>query len=171
MSAVGIISELQESIAGFWLGRNARERTMLAAGAALVMLGLIYAVLFGPALSGRAQLQKNLPSLRQQAADMQAMAREAAQLAGVSVPPPAIVTKESVEALLTQKGFKASTVAVSGDVVRLQLSSASFSGLLDALEELRKTAGLAVLDANFVALAPIDTVSANLTLRQQKNVE
>ena len=171
MNAVGILTELKESIAGFWLGRNARERMVLAAGAALIMLGLIYAIFFGPALSGREQLQKTLPSLRQQAADMQAMAKEAAQLAGVTAPPPAIVTKESVEALLTQKGFKSPTVAVSGDVVRLQLSSASFAGLLDALEELRKTSGLAVLDANFVALAAIDTVSANLTLRQQKNVE
>ena len=169
MSAVGIVGELKESIAGFWLERNARERTILTAGVALIMLGLVYAVFFGPALNGRMQLQKSLPSLRQQAADMQAMAREAARLAGVTSPPPAIVTKESVEALLTQKGFKSPTVAVSGDVVRLQLSSASFAGLLDALEELRKTAGLAVLDANFVALAQVDTVSANLTLRQQKN--
>lgn len=171
MNAIGILSELRESVTGFWLGRNARERMVLAAGAALIMLGLIYAIFFGPALNGREQLQKNLPSLRQQAADMQAMAKEAAQLAGVSVPPPATVTKQSVETLLTQKGFKSPTVAVSGDVVRLQLSSASFAGLLDALEELRKTAGLAVLEANFVALAQVDTVSANLTLRQQKNVE
>lgn len=171
MNAIGILSELRESATGFWLGRNARERTMLAAGAALILLGLIYAIFFGPALSGRAQLQKNLPALRQQAADMQAMAQQAAQLAGVSVPTPAPVTKESVEALLAQKGFKSPTVAVSGDVVRLQMSSASFAGLLDALEELRKTAGLAVLEANFVALAAVDTVSANLTLRQQKNVE
>ncbi|HCN91475.1 MAG TPA: general secretion pathway protein GspM, partial [Oxalobacteraceae bacterium] len=116
MSAVGIVGELTESVAGFWLERNARERTILTAGAALIMLGLVYAVFFGPALNGRVQLQKSLPSLRQQAADMQAMAREAARLAGVTSPPPAIVTKESVEALLTQKGFKSPTVAVSGDV-------------------------------------------------------
>jgi general secretion pathway protein M len=171
MSGLGILSELKESIASFWVDRNARERIILAAGATLILLGLIYAVLFGPALSGRAQLQKNLPLLRQQAADMQAMARDATKLAGVTTAPPAIVTKESVEALLAKKGFKSPTVAVSGDVVRLQLSSVSFVALLDALDELRKTAGLAVLDASIVAQAPIDTVNASLTLRQQKNVE
>lgn len=171
MSGVGILSELKESIAAFWVERNARERMVLAAGATLVMLGLIYAVLLGPALSGRVQLDKNLPPLRQQAADMQAMAKDAAQLAGISAPPHAVVTKESVETLLASKGLKSPTVAVSGDVVRLQLPSASFAGLLDALDELRKTAGLGVLEANIVALAQVDTVSANLTLRQQKNVE
>lgn len=171
MSGVGILSELKESIAAFWVERNARERMVLAAGAALIMLGLIYAVLLGPALSGRAQLEKSLPPLRQQAADMQALAKEAVQLAGVSAPQPAVVTRESVETLLANKGFKSPTVAVSGDVVRLQLSSVSFAGLLDALDELRKTAGLAVLEANIIALTQVDTVSANLTLRQQKNVE
>lgn len=171
MSGVGILSELKESIAAFWVERNARERMVLAAGAALIMLGLVYAILLGPALSGRVQLEKNLPPLRQQAADMQAMAREAAQLAGVSTPTHAVVTKESVETLLANKNIKSPTVAVSGDVVRLQLPSASFAALLDALDELRKTAGLGVLEANIVALGAVDTVSANLTLRQPKNVE
>jgi general secretion pathway protein M len=169
MSANGTLTGLRESFTTFWIERNARERTAIAGGTAILLLGLIYLVLLGPALNGRAQLDKSLPSLRQQAADMQALAQEALALASVSAPPPAPATKESVEALLASKAMKAPVVSVSGDIVRLQLSSVSFAGLIDTLDELQKSAGLAVLEANVVALPAVDTVNATLTLRQKKN--
>lgn len=171
MSARDTLNELQESAAAFWVARNAAERKLLAAGAALLTLGLIYAILFGPALSGRAQLEKSLPPLRQQAADMQAMAGQAATLAAVSAPAPVALTKESIEASLARKGLKPQTVALSGDLVRLQLPSVSFAGLLDWLDDMQKSAALSVLEANIAALAQVDTVSATLTLRLQKNEE
>jgi general secretion pathway protein M len=155
--------------AEFWGGRDARERAMLTAAAAAVILGLIYAVLIGPALTGRERLNRELPTLRQQLAQLQALAREAANLAGSNPAAAVPLSKESLEAALLRKGLKAETVALTGDIARIQLSSVSFAGLMAWLDEMQKTALLSAIDANIIALAQPDMVNATLTLRQQKS--
>lgn len=171
MSAPGIFSELQESASNFWMERNARERSMLTAAFAVIVLGLIYALLLGPAIDGRAQLEKSLPPLRQQAAEMQALSRQAAALANTGATPPATVTRESIDASLSRRGLKPQSVALTGDLVRLQMAPVSFAGLIDWLEEMRQTARLSVVEANIVAQAQADMVNVTLTLRQPKTEE
>lgn len=168
MSVPGVMNRASQSISDLWSARNARERAMLTAAIAVVGLGLVYALLIAPAVSGRAQLSKNLPVLRAQVAQMQALAEEAAKLSGKTSSAIAPVSKESIEAVLTRKGLKAQSVGVTGDGVRVQLSSVSFSGLLDWLDDMQKTASLSVVDANIVGLAQPDMVNATLTLRQPK---
>ncbi len=167
----GLLNVYKESLAGFWQQRDTRERTMLALAGAVIAAALIYAVLIEPALSGRAQLEKSLPSLRLQAAEMQMLAKQAAQFAtpAAALVPPPPVSRESIEAALTRKGLKAQNIIVSGDLVKVQLVSASFAATLDWLDEMQKSARLTVVDTNFAALAAVDTVNATLTLRQQKN--
>ena len=53
----------------FWSARNARERKLLGIGSLVVIGGLFYGLLLDPAVSGRAQMQKQLPALREQAAE------------------------------------------------------------------------------------------------------
>ena len=163
------LDRIRESYAAFWQQRNVRERTMLTLAAAVIALALVYAVLIAPALGGRAQLEKNLPGLRLQAAEMQTLAQQASQLA--NRPPPArlALSRESIEAALARKGLKAQNLVVSGDMVKLQLASVSFAATLDWLDEMQRTAGMTVVDSNIVALAQSDTVSVTLTLRQQKS--
>jgi general secretion pathway protein M len=153
----------------FWDGRDARERAALTAAAAVAILGLFYAVLIGPALTGRERLNQELPTLRQQLAQLQALAREAASLAGTNPTATAPLTKESLEASLLRQGLKAETVALTGDIARIQLSSVSFAALMAWLDEMQKTALLSVIDANIIALAQPDMVNATLTLRQTKS--
>lgn len=160
---------LNDSLAAFWRQRNARERTMLTLAAAVILSALIYAMLIAPALSGRAQLEKNLPLLHQQAAEMQALSRQAAQFASPAAVSPQPLSRENIDAALARKGLKAQNVAISGNLVKLQLPSASFAAILDWLDEMQKTAGFAIVDANIVALAQPDSVSATLTLRQPRN--
>ena len=164
-----VLNSYKESLAAFWQQRDARERGMLVLAAAVIALALIYVVLIGPAMSGRAQLDKSLPSLRLQAAEMQVLAKQAAQFSGQSaarVPP---ASRESIEAALASKGLKAQNIVLSGDMIKVQLASASFAATLDWLDDMQKTARLTVQDTSFTALPQADTVSATLTLRQQKN--
>lgn len=160
-------AELRQRADAFWAERNKRERNLLIAAAVVIVVGIFYALLIDPALSGRRTLEKQLPALRRQTAEVQALAREAGNLRSNAVTPPA-VTKESIDASLNGRGLKAQNVMVNGELVRVQLNAASFSGLLDWLTDMQRGARLSVLDATVEAQAQPDTVNANLTLRQQR---
>lgn len=165
-----LTAQSSRALSEFWSGRNQRERAMLSIGGAVVLLGLLYGLVLAPALAGREQLGRSLPQLRGQVAQLQAMAREAiglsANKAATAVTP---ISRESLEAALGQKGLKAQNVAVTGDIARVTLPSASFSSLLDWLDESQKSSMVQVVDANIVALSQPDMVSATLTLRQQRS--
>lgn len=157
----------RQRAATFWGARNKRERNLLTIAAVVIIAGLFYALLIDPALSGRSQLEKQLPALRRQAAEVQSLTREATNLKSNAVAP-SPATKESVESSLNSRGLKPQNVIVNGELVRVQLNGASFAGLIDWLTEMQRTARLAVLDANIDGQAQVDTVNANLTLRQQR---
>jgi general secretion pathway protein M len=163
------VNGLKQTVSTFWGERNQRERNMLSAAMIVVVLGLFYMLLIDPALSGRKDLEKKLPALRQQAAEVQAMAKEASGLVGKTAAPVTTVTKESLEASLARKGLKAQSVSVTGEIVKVQLSSASFAGTIDWLNEMQRTARLSVVDANIDSQAQPDTVNATLTLRLQRS--
>ncbi len=159
---------LMDQIGNFWTERDPRERRMLSVGAAVVAAALVYLVGFAPALQGTARLQKALPELRQQAASLQALAREAQALGAGSGAGATLSTQESIEAGLARKGLKAQSVVVTGDLVRLQMNNVSFAGILDWLDETQKAARLSVAESSFTALAQTDMVNATLSLRQPK---
>lgn len=163
------LNKPSQSLAEFWAARGARERAMLAIAAAVAAFGAIYALLIDPALTGRSQLGKSLPVLRQQAAQMQALSKEAAALSGKAAPQAAAISMESIEAALARHGLKPKSVALTGDIARVQLAAASFSGTLNWLDDMQKTALLSVADANIVALAQPGMIDATLTLRQRGN--
>jgi len=169
MNMASLLNQSRQSIAEFWIARDARERAMLATAAVVVALGLFYALLIDPALTGRAQLNKNLPELRQQAALLQALAKEAAALSGKSAPPVTAMSEESIKTALAGKGLKPQSVQITGDLAKLQLVSVSFAATLGWLDTLQKTAQVSVVDANIVALPQPDMVNATLTLRQSRN--
>jgi len=168
MSLATTLNRSTQSFSEFWAARNPRERAMLAAAAAVVLLALIYMLLISPAQSGREQLAKSLPAMRQQVAQLQALAKEASGLSGTPAPEVQPVSKESLEAALARKGIKAQTVAVTGEIVRLQLPSVSFSGLIGWIDDMQKNVLLSVEEATIVALPQADMVNATLMLRQRK---
>jgi len=169
MNLTGLLNQSRQSFSEFWAARDARERAMLAVAALVVIIGLAYALLIDPALTGRNRLNKNLPELRQQAAQLQALAKEAAIYSGKPAAPLLAMSKENVEKALAQNGLKAQSVVLSGDYAKVQLSSVSFAGTLNWLDNMQSTALLSVVDANIVALAQPDLVNATITLRQQRN--
>jgi general secretion pathway protein M len=166
MNLTGLLNQSRQSFSEFWAVRDARERAMLAVAALVVTFGLAYALLIDPALSGRDQLNKNLPVLRQQVAQMQALSKEAATLSGKSASPLIAMSKENIEAALARNGLKPQSVMLTGDFAKVQLSAVSFAGTLNWLDDMQKTALLSVVDANIVVLAQPDMVNATFTLRQ-----
>jgi len=168
MNPSGLLNQSRQSFSAFWTARDARERAMLSAAAGALLLGLYYALLIDPALTGREQLNKNLPVLRQQAAQLQALSRETAALSGKTAAPPIAMSREIIEAALARKGLKAQSVTLTGGFAKVQFAAVSFSGTLDWLEDMQRTAMLSVADANIVALAIPDMADATITLRQQR---
>lgn len=177
MNPSGLLDQSGKSFSEFWAARDARERAMLSAAAAVAGLGLIYALLIDPALAGREQLNKNLPLLRQQVAQLQELSKEAAALsqkpaqprAGNSAAPSSAMSRENIEAALARNGIKPKSVTLSGGFAKVQLAAVSFAGTLNWLDDMQKTARLSVADANIVALAQPDMIDATLTLRKSGN--
>jgi general secretion pathway protein M len=169
MNLAGLPDRFRLSFAEFWAARDARERAMLAVAALVVTLGLVYALLIDPALSGRDRLNKSLPLLRQQVARMQALSRIAAAISGKTAAPSIAMSRENIEAALARNGLKPQSVMLTGDYAKVQLTAASFAGTLNWLNEMQKTALISVVDASIVAQPQPGTVDAIFTLRQQVN--
>jgi general secretion pathway protein M len=169
MNLTGLLDQSRLSFSEFWAVRDARERAMLTAAALVVTFGLAYALLIDPALAGRDRLNKSLPMLRQQVAQMQALSKEATALPGKSATPLLAMSNENIEAALARNGLKPQSVMLTGDFAKVQLTAVSFAGMLNWLDDLQKTEMLSVVDANIVALPQSDMVNATLTLRQQRN--
>ena len=169
MNLTGLPKLSRQSFSEFWAVRDVRERAMLSAASVAVMLVLIYALLVDPALTGRKQLNKDLPLLRQQVAQLQVLSKEAAALAGKPATIVAAISREKIETSLARKGLKLQSLLLTGDYAKVQLAAVSFAGTLSWLEEMQKTALLSVVDANIVALNQPDLVDVTLTLRQARN--
>lgn len=164
------VSGLKQSLSGFWGQRNTREQTLLAIAGVVIVLGLFYLLLIDPALSGRQSLEKALPALRQQSAELQALAKDAAALSGKTTAPAPELTREGVDASLADKGLKPQSVVLTDAMVKIQLNAVSFAAIVDWLQSAQKTLRLSVVDATVDAAADAqqpDTVNATLTLHQQ----
>ncbi|GAC1415899.1 MAG: hypothetical protein NVSMB6_18280 [Burkholderiaceae bacterium] len=159
---------LIDSMQAFWSERELRERRMLGIAGAVVAATLVYLLAIGPAYIGARKLKDDLPQLRQQASSLQALAREAREMAGNAPPPALLSTRESVEAVLARKGLKAQSVIVTGDLVRVQLNNVSFAAVLEWLDDMQKNARLSVVESSFTAQSQTDIVNATLSLQQPK---
>jgi general secretion pathway protein M len=169
MNLTGLMDRSRLSFSDFWTARDARERAMLSAAAMVVVLGLTYLLLIEPALAGRKKIINDLPHLRQQVAQLQALTKEAKVLSAMPAPAVAAISKQMIEDALSRNGMKPKSVILTGDYAKVQLAAVSFASMLAWLDEMQRTAMLAVVDANIVALTQADLVDATLTLRQARN--
>jgi general secretion pathway protein M len=166
MTLAAQFGQLRERVLAWWLARTEQERKYLAIGGTVVLLGLVYAVLVAPALDGRAQLRAALPQLRQQDAQLKALAAEAATLAGQPVPQVAPMTREALTTSLATRGLTAASLTVTGEYAKLQLNGVSFANLVAWLDAQRRENRVGVQDAAFSALAQAGQVDATVTLHQ-----
>jgi general secretion pathway protein M len=166
MSKPNPILALRARAFAFWQVRTEQERKLLRIGGIVVGLGLFYSLLVDPALSGRAQLHKELPLLHQQAAEMQVMAREAQALQGQNTIAPSPMTRDSLNAGLTARGLNPQSLNVTGEFAKLVFNGAQYAGVVAWLDAVRTESRINVVDASFTAQDAPGVVNATLTLRQ-----
>lgn len=160
------LEQFKQQFDSYWEARSAQERKLLSFGAVFVVATLVYLTLIAPAFEGRRQLEEDMPKLRLQAAQMQALIMEAKQyaaLAQVSTPP---ATKETLEAMMNQRGLPPTNITVTNDFTKVQMSNVPFANLISWVGEVQKVHRLMVLDATVVSQATLGNVNANLTFRQ-----
>lgn len=146
----------------FWKARNRRERSFLLAALAVCVIGAVYALLIEPALTQRAALEKSLPMLRQQAAQMRQLSQQVAQLPAAQ-PASTAFNREAIETSLKGLGLTPTEINVSDRTVQLQFASASLAHLLMWMEQVQ-AARLSVTETDIQTLAGTETVKATLTL-------
>jgi general secretion pathway protein M len=157
---------IRERALAYWLARTDQERKFLAFGGAIAGVALVYALLLAPALEGREELRRSLPNLRQQAAQLQAMAAEASTLANTPAAPAPPMTRESLMASMTQRSLSAGSITMTGEYAKVQFNNVSFANLVSWLDAQRRENRIQVQDAVFTALPAVGQVDATLTLRQ-----
>ena len=150
----------------FWQARTEQERRFLGAGAAVVALGLFYGLLISPAVEGRAKLRKALPELRQQAAELQALALEASALRGQNTIAPPPMTRDSLNSGLAARGLTPKSLTMTGEYAKLQFSGVPFAGVMAWLDAIRNEGRITVQEASFTPQGAAGMVDATLTLRQ-----
>jgi general secretion pathway protein M len=166
MSLATTIAQYRERATAMWLARTEQERRFLGVGGAVVLLALLYLILVDPAVEGRAQLRRTLPQLRQQAAELQAMAQEAGKLAAAPSTQVAPLTRETVNTSLSGRGLTPQSLSMTGEYIKLQLTNVSFANLATWLDEQRRANRVLVQDAVVTALPVAGQVDASMTLRQ-----
>lgn len=166
--SIPIVNGVMQSATTFWSERDARERKLLSFGGIAVLCALVYFGLIAPPLAGRAKLNAALPALRLQAAELAALSKKAAELSAASAGAPAAVeiTKEQLETTLINKGIKAQSILLTGEIIKIQLHSVSIASTMMWLNEMQQVSRLSLTDAKLEALPLIGTVNATLTLRQ-----
>ncbi|WP_454765266.1 type II secretion system protein M [Cupriavidus campinensis] len=157
----------RERFDAFWNARNPREQAILGGGAVLLVLVFGYLVLWEPAADGRARLQRNLPQLRADLAEMETLAQEARGLA--ASPAPTLRGDALTQALqdsLGQHGLKATRVAPTGDnAVQVQLDKAPFGAVAGWLQDVRAQQRLKVADARIAYVGATAVVNVTATLQ------
>ncbi|WP_424193179.1 type II secretion system protein GspM [Ampullimonas aquatilis] len=132
----------------YWNSRTGREQRMLLIAASVIAIGLIYGLLYDPAQTGVARLNKELPPLRSQAAEMAGLAKQAMGLRSGSKPisVPANQLKEAIAGSLTRQGFNAKVIQES-DLVHVELSEVAFAKWLEWLRINQAELGVLVVKA------------------------
>jgi general secretion pathway protein M len=166
MSKPNPLTTLRTRADAFWQVRTEQERKLLRIGGIVIGLALFYSIAVDPAVSGAAQLHKELPQLHQQAAEMQVMAREAQALQGQNTIAPTPMTRDTLNAGLSARGLNPQSLNVTGEYAKLQFNGAQYAGIVAWLDAIRTESRINVVDASFSAQDAPGVVNGTLTLRQ-----
>lgn len=160
-----------EALIQWWRTLAIRERRFLIAAAAVLGLALVYLVAFEPAWQGRQKLAKELPALRAQVAQMEAMSQEARRISGMaaSVESPATL-RQTVEASVAAAGLKPFMTQgnFQGELIEVRFAAVPFVQLAGWLETTVRETRVRVVDANLQKDAVPGQVTARIALELPK---
>lgn len=151
---------MMDRLMQYWISREPRERMLLAACCALLLLAVLYGC-WAPLAREQQRQQRRVPQLQQ---DMQRMQQMAAQWKNSSASQPQQDWRAASQARLVTSGVSAQQAKLLGtdaDVQRWQFEKVAFNAFLDWLGGLYNDAGVRVKS---VRLEPAGPGNVNATL-------
>jgi|SRR5690606_7710694 general secretion pathway protein M len=156
-----------ETFLGWWRERAPRERRILVAGAAVLLVALVWLVAFEPAWAGRQRLAEELPTQRAELARMASMMEEARALEATTR---TASTGGSVRASL-EKSLAAAGLAEGvqieqrGDRYDLRFPAVPFAAWIDWVALAVRESRVRVVDAKLTRDPRDGYVAARLSLQ------
>ena len=156
-----------EKLLQAWKTLATRERRLVGAALGIVVLAVVYLLMFEPAWTGRRELQRELPALRSQLAQMSALANEARRLGGVpkgAESPQAM--RAALEASVQGAGLAGSLTKLdqSGELFDLRFGSVPHAAWLAWLDTTVRETQLRVADLAVTREAVPGLVSVRLVM-------
>jgi general secretion pathway protein M len=142
--------------AGFWKDRSSRERRVLLAAGALILVAAVYSLLWEPGLAARKSLSATLPRLRAQVDDMRRQQRDVLALRKqVGAVPQRGDLKSLLQASAVRTAFAQAVEraeSLSSGMVLVRAGPVSFDAWLQWVESLQRDLGVRVDSCRISAL-------------------
>lgn len=152
----------------WWQGLARRERMLVAAAAALALGAVVYLLAIEPAWKTRARLAVELPLLRAQAAEVDALALEARQLgarAAAALPPAAL--KAALEQSLAAAQIRDARVSLPDERrILVSVQAAPVTPWLAWLEQAARESRLRIARVEMSLAGARGVVSCEVTLER-----
>jgi general secretion pathway protein M len=148
----------------WWIGLSRRERLAVTIATAIVAAALLYLLAIEPAWRTRARLAADLPRLRAEAVELDALAAEAKKLKVRARPPESPAqTKAALTKLLAERRIVESAIRDDGERLVVSARRADAAAWLSWLQEATSELPLRVSAARLSRVAP-GVVDAEVTL-------
>jgi general secretion pathway protein M len=156
-----------EAFLGWWRERAPRERRILAAGAGILLVALVWLVAFEPAWVGRQRLAEELPMQRAELARMASMIEEARALESAAGATSAVGSvRASLEKSLAAAGLAEGVqIEQRGDRYDLRFPAVPFAAWLDWVALAVRESRVRVIDAKLTRDPRDGYVAARLSLQ------
>jgi general secretion pathway protein M len=156
-----------ETLVRRWQQLQLRERRLIGLGAIALSAMLLYMFAFEPAWAGRQRLAAELPTLRSQLAQMEALAAEARRLSGTAATSDSPQQlRAQIEQSIAAAGLQGSVsqLTQSGELIDLRFKAAPFPQWIGWFDTTLRETRLRAVDVAVSREAAPGTVSARLTL-------
>ncbi|MEW6342574.1 MAG: type II secretion system protein M [Pseudomonadota bacterium] len=161
------IRAIQAALTEWFEARAPREKRLLVAGVALLIVVLLYSVLWAPAWDGCSHIRASLPRLQDEVAQVQMQLDEARSLKGDAAirAPEGVALRDALSASLSQAGVPAPQITVLGKGVQVEVKNVPFGVLMVWLDEVRRTEHVRVVSAHAKGEMQPGHASVSVTLQ------
>lgn len=160
-----------EAFIQWWRTLASRERRLIMAAVAVIGTAVLYLLAFEPAWAGRQKLAGELPQLRAQVAQMDALSSEARRISGMTAAvESSAAIRRSIETSISSAGLKPfmSSGNFQGELVEVRFNAAPFAQLAAWVDATVRETRVRIVDANVQREAAAGLVTARLAFELPK---